>query len=338
MQQSSAANTIPIDTLACEQCEIVLDTVQEIAVPVDDVRNVRWPRLVRLHDGTFLLGGWGVNAIQRFDPESLQLRVLPLRDVGSDIHLSAMPGGGAAVWIGKHRKLVNVRTDGTIANELLIYASVFGVHAVGQDTVLVQAQFRTADMIGHPVHVASFEQGVVFSFGEDSIPTMPGRIENDLRSLGYADSGRVWVARHNVYEAQRYTYDGLRDVGVSRSPPWFPAWEGEIEGEGELVPPRPFLLGVQELHGDILVAAVLIPDSRWQPGERDSRRPDETFDTVLEVLNARSGSVLGSVRIDGAVLGFAASDMVYFMDPERRSSHVVLRVARVRLTAVQTLR
>jgi hypothetical protein len=230
------------------------------------------------------------------------------------------------------RSVFRISPDWVTTAQLKLEASVFDIRAISRDSFLVQGLFRTPDRIGKPVHLASFSDGLLQGFAEDDSPSMPGHPERNRRALGYADSGRVWVARHNAYEAWRYTYAGVPEVHFRRDVEWFPTWAGYVEGEGDRVPPRPFLLGVHELHRDVVITAILVAEAEWRPNPRAlPRNLSDIYDTVLEALRVSDGSVLASTRIDDAVAGFVGPQSIYFVRADRSSRHVFVRVSRVQL-------
>lgn len=145
-------------------------------------------------------------------------------------------------------------------------------------------------------------------------PPEPRYAYASVQQLGADPNGGVWAASYNEYLLEHWDVDSDRLVrSLRRRVDWFPGWSGE------LLPPsddwrRPRIIHVQpDEDGFVWVfAAVPDPDFVWRGLPHEARATDvgpwEIFDTRVEVIDPRTGRVVGTYRFEGYVNSVAASE------------------------------
>lgn len=180
------------------------------------------------------------------------------------------------------------------------------------------------DLIGYPVHVYD-EAGrrITRSLGDEGV-----RVDRSPRSRGVvtrrvavAEDGNIWAAHETRYRIDKWSPDGDRLVRIERDSPWFQPWEVWPGMDYEVRPP-PVTVGVGDWGEGLLMVVVRLADANWKP-IRPSRTPlpghetimpaqeNELYDTMIEVLDIRSGTVLGRTQVDGSVVGLVGRDGFY---------------------------
>ena len=131
--------------------------------------------------------------------------------------------------------------------------------------------------------------------------------------------GNIWAASRNRYRIDKWSPDGDRIARIDRDAPWFRAW---VDWPGLVYEVRPFpeLVGVRDWGDDLLMVVVRVADDDWKPVQPrieqgheviPPTRLEELYDTVIEVLNTRSGTVLARTRVDARVAGLVGRDGFY---------------------------
>jgi hypothetical protein len=121
-----------------------------------------------------------------------------------------------------------------------------------------------------------------------------------------------WVADHNRYQVHLMNVDGTRRRTLTREVDWFPEWTEEWQPPYQ-EPPLPRLYAVQEDHLGRLWTMISVADSDFQPIPRlsDEHGPNAptgsdhpSFDTVIEVLDGRTGEPIASRRFAALLVEF----------------------------------
>ena len=140
----------------------------------------------------------------------------------------------------------------------------------------------------------------------------------DRRTVGPSRTGDYWAARYWTYEIQRWTTAGRPDLTIVRDVDWFPPGDpgsaDDVRAWFQEAPPPNILRHLWEAEDGLLWTYSIVADPRWTPEpESDaeylawSRR---TWDTMVEVLDIRNGTVLASLRHDEHLLPVCSSDLV----------------------------
>lgn len=124
-----------------------------------------------------------------------------------------------------------------------------------------------------------------------------------LHASASGDSA-LWVGAEYTYGAHLLDLQGRVLKTVTRSPRWF-ASEGYVAGMPTRVKPAPRMVGVLEISPDVLLFLIHVADRDWKrvaSAPLDRLDFDQLFDTVIDLVDARTGELLTSTRYDPRVL------------------------------------
>ena len=224
--------------------------------------------------------------------------------------------------IGHYPNRLTTIRGGEVATWSLPF--VVGTWAVLPDGRYVfSAASFAPDLIG-PVHVYDeASRGITRSMGDEGV-----RVDRSPRSrvvltrrVAAAADGNIWAAHENRYRIDKWSPDGDPLVRIERDAPWFQPWEAWPGVDYEVRPP-PAIVGVGDWGEGLLMVVVRLADADWRP-IRPTRNPlpgheatmpaqeNELYDTMIEVLDTRSGTVLGRTQVDGRVVGLVGRDGFY---------------------------
>lgn len=187
----------------------------------------------------------------------------------------------------------------------------FATALVADSLLVASMRLPTRHGKGHPLHVIGPGKGVIRSFGAD-----PGGDREDpglagLRQVAPGNGDRFWAAHLTRYRVEAWSLEEERLVTFERDVEWFPPHDRGLEAHPE-IPPAPWLAGIREDREGLLWVLVHVADDRWHAAVE--RRPDGAYrwasdrtgfqDTILEVLDPRTGEVLAQRRSDLALRGF----------------------------------
>lgn len=193
--------------------------------------------------------------------------------------------------------------------------------AVLHDTVVVyNVVIPTREGSGSPLHLMDATGRVTNSFG--TAGDAASRTEFGFagwRAIAPAGQESVWAMRKTRYQVEKWsTDDGLLSRFV-RQVDWFPPHRREPMPHPDQ-PPVPFVVDVHEDQRDRLWVLLGLPDPEWYEGIEKSDVPEGTgyqiadsskfFDSVIEVIDAERGVVLGSGRFDRFFDGIVRGPMV----------------------------
>lgn len=131
------------------------------------------------------------------------------------------------------------------------------------------------------------------------------------RRVAVAADGNIWAARINRYRIDKWNPDGDRIARIERDAPWFRPWLDFPERAPMEDRPLPELVGVRDWGDGLLMVVVRVADKEWRPmGPArieqghiviSGAQMEEFYNTVIEVLDTRSGTVLARTQIDANV-------------------------------------
>ncbi len=167
-----------------------------------------------------------------------------------------------------------------------------------------------------------------------------GRTANIQPFLGSAPGNRFWSGSgdSSLIILRVSTGETERRVGVQRG--WFPEGAPPAEGEPLRAPPVPRTFGIRDMGSDRVLLITRVAPIDWAPTEGPmvmnmvEHDWSATFDTVVEVVDSSSGTVLARVRrpeLFGAVNG---SDRHLFSVSEDSMGHVIVSIWRVEFRIV----
>jgi hypothetical protein len=101
---------------------------------------------------------------------------------------------------------------------------------------------------------------------------------------------------------------------LTRTVDWFPADGDFPEGAYRTVPPPPMLVHVSEDSAGRLWTYSAVPDPAWTPGIPMRPSPEwfrRTFDTVIEVIDLKSGRLIAAGRHASRLGPMCGSSLLY---------------------------
>ena len=319
------------DAPACATCSLTVSAVVELGdrEGPGTVAQLNAPyaqgRVVRSDDGDYYVPEHtGDGRLLRFSSAGVFREAIGRRGEGpGEYDLPVLVGGSAdslTILDIVSSRLTTIR-GGEVATWTLPFR--FADLAVLPDGRHVYNGFPfERNQTGQPLHVYDLaSRTITTSFGDDRVRTDRSR----LSSLGHlrrrvaaAADGNIWAAHNNRYRVDKWSPDGDHIARTERDAPWFRPWE-EWPGVDYEVRPPPVIVGVRDWGDGLLMVVVRLADANWRPisptrtplpGHEtiDPTQEDELYDTVIEVLDTRSGTVLARTRVDESVVGLVGQD------------------------------
>ena len=168
--------------------------------------------------------------------------------------------------------------------------------------MVVNASIPTRERVGWPLHTVGPDGGVLHSFGAEPPVSQPDLYLLEDRGMAIDTEGVLWVAPRNEYELSTYSAVGARFEPTNRvyrrQVEWFQPWT-DLSPDSR---PRPSMKQIAFGPEDPTLLWVLIDvaDPEWAPLRRPQRSTkalgDSQYDSILEVIDVKSGSVLASRR------------------------------------------
>lgn len=165
---------------------------------------------------------------------------------------------------------------------------------------------------------------------------LPGHAERCARVRN-----RIWSARAGSYRVELWGPDGSNPLAVVRNASWFRPWEHEVRRSAEGLE-RPRVVDVAEDRQGRLWVSILVRDPKHRPASGAREVPlteidsNTEFDTVLEVLDPRSGRLLTHTRFEQSISEFIGDRSMAITRREDADGNIVVDVWRVRLSRPTT--
>jgi hypothetical protein len=197
-----------------------------------------------------------------------------------------------------------------------------GVRLLDGGALVINGLLPTADGIGFPLHVLDQQARVVRSFGVSDPRFYPGLTSSLGRRLAVARGGFLWAARTNSIVIEQWTLTGEKRLETRATRDWFQDW-GVFRPPSHADPPLPELTALREDTSGLLWVVYSVPDADWRRGvgEVDTRSMHgvvwhvvdhtQAYDTVIELLNPRTGEPVSSTRVPQHVRNFVDDGEVF---------------------------
>ena len=320
------------DAPACANCSLTVSAVVELGDREGPgiVAQLNAPyaqaRVVRSDDGDYYVPAHlGDGRLLRFSPDGVFQEAIGRRGEGpGEYDLPMLMGGSAddlTILDPSSARVTTLRGGEVETTSPPFRSHAWAVLQDGRHVYNGLPSWREG--VGHPVHVYDMaSRRVTSSFGDDGARADRSRQDPSRhlrRALAPAADGNIWVARTNRYWIDKWSSDGNRIARIERDAPWFRPWV-EWPGMDNEVRPMPVIVGVRDWGDGLLMVVVRLADADWQPIQPIARenlpghesipfsRQDDLYDTVIEVLDARSGTVLARTRVDESVVGLVGRD------------------------------
>ena len=232
--------------------------------------------------------------------------------------------------VGLMRSMVLDRHLEVVATNRLRGSNGSDVAVLGDSAYVVNAALQTSEGIGYALHlidetgaaIRSFD-GLVGGFG------LPGSRRKLDRVLANTPDGRLWSAHKTQYRIDLWNpRQGTILQTLVRQAEWFQPHEVVGRSIPER-PDQPRILGI-ELDGQGRIWVLIrVASDRWAEGFRKVGADEHpelgpyllddinvAYDTVLEVIDPGSGSVVGTAIADQAFFGFLGGWTVSYHELE----------------------
>lgn len=314
------------DDVSCAQCSIDLEHMTQLGGDADTLVNIGYTATLPIDSRgrIYFSAAEFPGSIKVFDPDGRLI---------SEIGRS---GEGPGEFISSTLTYVK-RGDSLYAfdmgtRRLTVFSPQYDVVRTGavqvipvdgffdeQGYMTVSSIGRSPASFGYPLHRLSGDGELLHSFGGDYSGISRRNRSLLGRSISPRETGGLWAAHKLNYDIEEYDRSGNHVRTVRRRPSWFPdtAVEPLLPSSPSDPPPFAQIYGVQEDDAGMLWVLVWLPASDWRDALAEENPPPTAFwDTVIEVIDPRSGRVITRRRIDATALGFSA-DGVFFTYDDR---------------------
>lgn len=179
------------------------------------------------------------------------------------------------------------------------------------DGYVLNVALPTASGAGFPLHFVS-DEGKVRSSGGDELPYTRRTRTSLNRVLAVATESTFWSGDPNEYVIREWDARGVQHRELRRSVAWFPPHMPNPGMASRDDPWRPRLSGIQQDSAGLVWVLIQVPDARWQqalrPGTISEGKQyynltdyNEYLDTIIEVIDPRTDSLVTSRRFDTAL-------------------------------------
>jgi hypothetical protein len=304
--------TLFIGDATCDQCTI---TVTELGVIGNDTLGPTVDaRLASSGDSIIVVAPLrGRPAIGVFLLDGSGRAPVPLPSSWQSVAGIDVDGDGELAILSEQRTTIALLSPaGRVTAEIAVPQNThrFLRHS---NMFVANAELRTPDGIGLPLHLVTPRGKVRLSFGTAN-PSVVPRTENIWRRrVAMSATGSVWSVHPDAYRLELWSTDGALHRRLERASPWWdststgadPAWFATEK-------PRAEVIAVWEDSAGLLWTQLKVAAPQWRPlspQEMERRRDapfklaeyDEFFETVIEVIDPAQAAVVASLRIRGAV-------------------------------------
>lgn len=307
----ASAQGTPPATIEIQSC---MDRCGLTSVVVSEYGDALGAGMIESEHSIGLLDPSGRNYVAAMDhvlvfaPEGNFLRRVGRRGEGPgemlELSSVAIVDDGVFVVIDRGRGVI-MKFDwtGTLLHEVRIRGwipSGLALLPLGGDIAVYEANIRTADRIGYPLHLINLETGGIgTSFGSLTGEYDPDRERRLVITAARGSGDSIWVARLFAYWIELWDSDNRLLVSMRRDLDWFPdalVDRTGIHGRPALPrEPEPTLMGVVA-DDSLLWVMVHRSDDRWkQASQYDDQKRVDTF---IEVIDWKRGRVIASQRFD----------------------------------------
>jgi hypothetical protein len=176
--------------------------------------------------------------------------------------------------------------------------------------------------LGLPLHLLSPAGEHLRSFGADPIIGQVSNRDLFYRQLAVSGPDRLWAAHLVRYRLEEWNTAGELLSILERAPEWFPPQSTFDATPSSGGPPTPGLFGVRYDSTGLIWTIIAVPDAGWAEGVDQGQDPwgrmvpvpgdfGALFDTIVEVIDPRTATVVGRARLDAYLKDFAADGIAY---------------------------
>ena len=309
------------DAGTCPKCRIVMQSV--VALGTADglgmISSVD-AQAIRTRAGSYIVRGMYAPSVTVFDRAGRYQRTLgreggapgEFRGIGS---IASYRGDSLLVldW-GSRRFSVFDATLAYARGGPLPFTPGLATVAFPDGAFVHHVHVPTPERVGLPLHRLAADGSWQRSFGSATGVYRPDVPLIMSRTIAPAEAGSLWAAPVSAYEIERIeSMTGRVTRRLQRSVAWFPDGRhpGFVASAADR-PPPPLLVALRQDAAGYLWVAIAVPDRAWRSQVELDRRGhgyrirDEQgyYDTILEVIEPSTGSLLASTRVDAYIRHF----------------------------------
>jgi hypothetical protein len=225
--------------------------------------------------------------------------------------------GDSLIVFGRQKSAVMTK-GGTIHRELpRTPGEVHGALVTENGTIVVASTMNVGGTL-RPLHVLSRDGQIVRSFGGTSGAGRAAYLAA-RRSVVPGAGDTFWAAPINRYAIELWDVSGRLLRTLVRNTDWFEPWTDTFVPErGNPGKRDPMVMGLGIVDNSLLAVCIYVPrDRSTQQPQNQQRRatsvPDffsSVFDTVIEIIDPRSGSLVTTRRFSGTLRGFSGGNLI----------------------------
>lgn len=176
-----------------------------------------------------------------------------------------------------------------------------GILPLPNDELIANASVPARQLAGLPLHRIDQRGRLVGSFGSETGEYRADAAFLMVRRMAGSRFGGFWVAHATNYRLEKWTTTGARTQTIIRDASWFRPWY-EASYITPRTPSKPNIVDIAEDSLGRLWVAVEIPSPRQaaalSPATIENQQlfaithPDSAYDSVLEVIDPRTGLVM----------------------------------------------
>ena len=238
-------------------------------------------------------------------------------------HIRILPNDGFEIADGDLYRITRYTPDLVVSKTIRLPVSPRQLAHLGTGQMVISRPLSTPERLGQPLQLVDSLGNHGISFGADPPIQEVGNSDLMWRTLSTSRREEIWTARLTEYVLERWRTDGTRVAHLMREVPWFGPHDNYGFRTDGSEPPGPGIIAIHMDSGGLLWVAMHIPDDNWEdayePWDDPYGRPRHmvhdrnlVYDTVLEVINTDSGTVIASKRLDESIIGFTQKGNVFW--------------------------
>lgn len=211
--------------------------------------------------------------------------------------------------------------DHALQREIPMPFSVMNIAVLPRNTLIVNANIRTPELAGIPLHRISEDGELSASFGETSEIFRSDVGYPGHRVIAASGDQAIWASSRTRYALTRWSANGQRLSSLDRDPSWFEPHLQTVSFKPDR-PPPPLVTQIREDAQGWVWVLISVADRRWRDAvtlrtdhpDGPTYVPEDMdlyFDTIIEVLDPASGAIVASGRVDRYLTRFAADRRLF---------------------------
>lgn len=334
---------------SCRTCSIEVTPVSRIGTLADAFTIHLMTRIVMGATGiAYFAPLYEPGRIAMYDMRAGTVRLIgrPGRGPGEFGLVRAMAlGDGDTLFVFEAGRMTKIAPGGKV-EAVVPFGSLLArkVLVLPDGRWVVNAAGSTPSSVGLPFHIVDSQGRVLKSFGEDpESQRSPPRFADPAEALAYAggamierdlahsNGGFFWSAQVLRYEMHLWKPDGTPIRKLVRDAAWFPPRTKPQTTSAGQAPQAPRVASIHQDSRNRLWVAVWVADAKWRPQDpRELIKLDVAWDTVIEVIDLDSSTLLASTRVGGGVVSFLGDDLLVSQEEDSDGLRY-LSVSRLRI-------